>query len=201
MAEQNGEIGEIRDTDQFNQRKRYEAIHDARSRVPAVRELISDPAYQRQYTLQERHTALFEEVKSYAIELEWSIRNRAEQKYWNTYDLGAITIPPPAAAAKCYRENERMTADGQSEPKPRQHSVVGLGEFVELDPPFREAWEVEWGDRNRMESEQFTASKSVPRSVSDLAYRACNQFCFEVGIAIDIDDSEDGAGFNVSDYR
>jgi hypothetical protein len=204
MSEQNGEvgeIGEIRDLEQFNERRRYEDIHDARARVPAVRELISDPAYQRQHTLQERHTALFEAVKSYAFELEWSIRERAERKYWDTYDLGEITIAPPPAAVEYYREHERSTGADQSEPAPRRHSVVGLGEFVELDPPFREAWEVEWGDRNGMESERFTAAQSVPRSVSDRAYRACNQFTYEVGVAIDINDSEDGAGWDASDYR
>jgi hypothetical protein len=144
---------------------------------------------------------LFEAVKSYAFELEWSIRERAERKYWDTYDLGEITIAPPAAAVDYYREHERETSDDQSVPKPRSHSVVGLGEFVQLDPPFREVWDIEWGDRNGMESERFTASQSVPRSVSDLAYRACNQFCFEVGVAIDIDDSEDGAGWDARDYR
>lgn len=199
MSEQNGEIGEIRDLEQFNERKRYEDIHDARARVPAVRELISDPASQRQHTLQERQKALYEAVKSYAVELEWQIKDDSEQKYWRNKDLGRVSVHPPQSAIACYEDHEREMPDGATGPVPRVQHVTGLGEFVELDPPFQEEWSIKWGDRNGIEIERFVNTASVPASVSDQAYRACNEFCHEIGIAVTIDNTDEEGQMDYSD--
>lgn len=184
---------QVDDPGEYNQRLRLKEIadarQDARAAISSVQELRANPGLNAE-------KVVLGQVQALAAELEWLIRDRGEEEYFQR-PLGTVSIPAPDA--------EDLGSSGRvdrllgPEPEPEQIEVRGLFStestgigYAGLSETVSHTWEKTAEIRHSGPQELVvTKSTPVPLSVSRAANRLCRKFIFKAGLDARIEDESD----------
>lgn len=162
------------DADSYKQKRRLRMILDARERVRDVFREVDTALLDGGFTEDVGNAAIRMEVVAYIHELEDLIKNSNHQEtYWEEKPLGELELE--------HSENIQFR---------------GLASIVNSPPRFVEQWVETTEHRHRGNEQELRKRKhQIPRSVLERAYRACNEFCHESSLNLDLDEGRQSFGF------
>ncbi|KAB1192026.1 hypothetical protein GJR96_00650 [Haloferax sp. MBLA0076] len=166
---------QVEDPGEYNQRLRLQELSQARKNASVSLGGEAAEVYGDRW-----ETFALRQVKTFAKELEWLIRNEGGDEYF-TKELGPITLGPPSL------EGDRVLG---SRPREKSFSVSGLFStagtglgFVDLPAVVSHTWIINVDKQHQGPQQvQTTLETSVPISVSRNADSLCRKFINESGL-------------------
>lgn len=195
------------DTEDMVRSQRLRAIADAKNNCREVRENVEnvisqDDEHQYEATSYYRHA-----VESYAREAETLFsKTDAGRRYWTEYEFGTMTVSPAVKHEAAPKGTKRIIAQTGSEVAGKLPEetiqVTGLNTLFRLESPitFDMACPVSAPGRGRgMTRETVRVKQQIEFGILDDMYAVVNGYLSELGLDIEIDDSDSTASADYSD--
>lgn len=195
---QNGEIPNVEDPGEYNQRRRLKEFADmerhARRSLMEAQSSISPPEADAP-----PERVAFGAVRMYAQQLLWHILDHGGDEYF-TEELGVIDVEPPGkltALADPRTRPKDVGIHGSVNVDTREYPIVGLvppkgrdvqrppnaSAFLELPNVASASWEVEINRKHqRPKPETFEATREIPLNITSKAFDLCTKFVHESGL-------------------
>jgi hypothetical protein len=183
----------IEDPHEWNRQRRFEEIHEAREHARHALTNVNHPEVR--HRRQDRETIVFDAVKTYAIEVEpLLMRMDVGEVYLEKIGFNPIVLTPPEESRDWFTDNYRKVLPDEQLPEEKTVQLQGLSDYIELAPPLSARWVVNYRSGGNIETKSWEKEISVPRHVSERAYRNCNLFLAQIGVDVGIvgDDHESG---------
>jgi hypothetical protein len=199
-----GDAPDLDVTDELRVPARYQAIVESREhareafrnttrwRVEVMSGLsIRDREERAEAATRLCNSRLRDAVEAYIMELEPLLTScEAGERYWIELPLGEIEFPELEAVADLGGRGRRGPVEQTLAPDPVP--ITGLAGYLEAPGTFERSITAEVEPRGMdygSKTVTDSAEKVMPSDVSRRAFRACNQFCSDVGL--DLSPSED----------
>jgi hypothetical protein len=185
-------LDEIDDPNEYNQRRRIRAIHDARERVMQQRRRALDLRAHNQVSKRQYHDIIRESVESFILEIEELLKRYRDDP--------ALTLDDKGRSASWYLERVSL-GTMTLPPGGREIEFQGLQSVLDAPNPIVCDWEepadapAGFQGHPMAETETQRRKVQVPEDVLVNAVRTGMEFLSKIGLDLRVDGDQPDAGF------
>ena len=181
--------------------RRLKAIFDAREQVREVRLDIEDRRFSGGKSNQESAMGIYRStLETYLQELEpLFLANPDGREIWDDRDFGTVVVSPPVSGGLIVTDEYHCGApDEYAEPEnvrenvnPVEYNLTGLSSLLSYPNPLTYTFEFRHNPPGEREKRRTATGEGyVDKRTLDSMFRAANRYLAEVGIGIDMQQSE-----------